>query len=129
MLNLFIFLFCQKGKVIDENYDSKHDSYDDVILSDDEDDRYGGQLDKMDTEMHFGGAAFDRERARDTNPYGPSDGTGAQSMSIGDAYRSRKNDLDEMIRRRKIEKAEKAKTKEEQGMYTVIAKKIPMSLH
>ena len=129
MLNLFIFLFCQKGKVIDENYDSKHDSYDDVILSDDEDDRYGGQLDKMDTEMHFGGAAFDRERARDANPYGPSDGTGAQSMSIGDAYRSRKNDLDEMIRRRKIEKAEKAKTKEEQGMYTVIAKKIPMSLH
>ncbi len=89
-----------------------------MILSDDEDDRYGGQLDKMDTEMHFGGAAFDRERARDANPYGPSDGSGAQSMSIGDAYRSRKNDLDEMIRRRKIEKAEKAKSKEEQGMYS-----------
>lgn len=97
-----------KGKVIGEDYDAKQDSYDDVILSDDEDDRYGGQLDKMDTEMHFGGGAFDAVSVN--NPYG----SGAQNMSMGDAYRSRKTDLDEMIKRRKMEKAEKAKRKEEQ---------------
>jgi len=105
-------LLTHKGKIIDDAYTGRHDA-DDVILSDDDDDRFGGQLDRVDTEMHFGGGSFDqskRGRAA-SNPYGPSGGT---DTDMADVYRSRKEELDDMIRRRKEEKAAKAKNREEQ---------------
>ena len=107
-------LLTHKGRAIDESYTGRHDA-DDIILSDDDDDRYGGQLDRVDTEMHFGGGAFDQsKRGRAAaNPYGPSGGDEGQH-SMADVYRSRKEELDDMIRRRKEEKAEKAKNREEQ---------------
>ncbi len=108
-----------RGRVIDDSYTGKVDASD-VILSDDED-KYGGQLERADTELHFGGGAFDRERVRQAsnNPYGPSGG--AKIESIGDRYRSRKEELDDLIMRKKYEKAEKAKRKEEQGMFSIHA--------
>lgn len=101
-----------RGKVIGDDYTGKLEPGD-MILSDDDDDRYGGQLEKADTELHFGGGAFDREKARlaKNNPYGPSSGV---NEDMGDRYRSRKEELDEMIMRKKYEKAEKAKLKEDQ---------------
>lgn len=101
-----------RGKVIDDSYTGKFDA-DDVILSDDEE-RYGGQLERADTELHFGGGAFDSARRREkaNNPYGPS--SGVKNESIGDRYRSRKEELDDLIMRKKYEKAEKAKSKEDQ---------------
>ncbi len=103
-----------RGRVIDDSYNGKIDAYD-VILSDDDEERYGGQLEKADTELHFGGGAFDKEMVRqaNNNPYGPSGG--AQRETLGDRYRTRKEELDDLIMRKKFEKAEKAKAKEQQG--------------
>lgn len=105
-----------RGQVIDDNYNGHVDAHD-IILSDDDDDRYGGQLEKADTELHFGGGAFDRARRKQSsnNPYGPSGGD--INESIGDRYRSRKEELDDLIMRKKFEKAQKAKNKEEQRTY------------
>ena len=104
--------FTHRGKVIDDTYTGKLEAGD-VILSDDED-QYGGQLERADTEMHFGGGAFDREKVKmaNNNPYGPK---GGSKENMGDRYRSRKEELDDLIMRKKYEKAEKAKRKEEQG--------------
>ena len=100
------------GRAIDESYTGKVEAGD-VILSDDED-KYGGQLERADTEMHFGGGAFDKEKVKQasSNPYGPAGG--AQSESLGDRYRSRREELQDLIMRKKYEKAEKAKNKEDQ---------------
>mmetsp|Transcript_24863 Transcript_24863/g.36768 ORF Transcript_24863/g.36768 Transcript_24863/m.36768 type:complete len:1065 (+) Transcript_24863:87-3281(+) len=100
-----------KGQAIDESYTGKNDAY--AILSDEEDDKYGGQLERADTEMHFGGGEFDEEMVRlaNSNPYGPS---GGAKETLGDRYRTRKEELDDLIMRKKYEKAEKAKAKEEQ---------------
>ena len=102
-----------RGKVIDDSYTGKFDAGD-VILSDDEE-RYGGQLERADTELHFGGGAFDSARRREqtNNPYGPA--SRVHHESIGDRYRSRKEELDDLIMRKKYEKAERAKRKEDQG--------------
>jgi nucleolar protein 14 len=101
------------GRAIDESYTGKVEAGD-VILSDDED-KYGGQLERADTEMHFGGGAFDREKVKQasSNPYGPAGG--AQSESLGDRYRSRREELQDLIMRKKFEKAEKVKSKEMQA--------------
>jgi len=103
-----------RGKVIDDSYTGKFEAGD-VILSDDDNDNYGGQLERADTELHFGGGAFERARKKEAsnNPYGPSRGQVAESL--GDRYRSRKEELDDLIMRKKYEKAEKAKHKEEQN--------------
>lgn len=101
-----------RGNVIDESYASKFEA-DAIILSDDDgDENYGGQLERADTEMHFGGGSFDRKRAVMKNPYGPAGGI--EGETLGDRYRSRKEELDEMIMRKKWQKAEKAKEKEDQ---------------
>jgi hypothetical protein len=96
----------------------------DVILSDNDDDnKYNntGQLERADTELHFGGGSFDRDRKRlaANNPYGPAAGTGAKGdgETLGDRYRSRKEELDELVMRKKFEKAEKARHKENQGAF------------
>jgi len=116
------------GRVIDESYTGKLDA-DNVILSDDEDDRRGGkkggrggELDETDVDMHFGGGVFDSAKRKKlkSNPYGPSAGKQDESeviqKSLGEVYgrNSRKDDLDDLIRRKKIEKAERAKAKEDQ---------------
>ena len=104
-----------KGRAIDDSYTGRLDAAD-VILSDDDDDR--GQLDRVDTEMHFGGGSFDQsKRGRAAaNPYGPSGGDdGGEQHSMADVYRSRKEELDDMIRRKKEEKAARAKDREEQA--------------
>lgn len=105
-----------RGKVIDDTYTGQMDVHD-IILSDDDDDRYGGQLERADTELHFGGGAFDRARRKEAtnNPYGPGGADIQESM--GDRYRSRKEELDDLIMRKKFEKAQKAKHKEEQSEY------------
>jgi nucleolar protein 14 len=105
-----------RGKVIDDSYTGKLEA-DDIILSDDEEERYGGQLEKADTELHFGGGTFDRARRKEAsnNPYGPS--TGATGETMGDRYRSRKEELDDLIMRKKFEKAEKARSKEKQSKF------------
>uniref|UniRef100_A0A7S1VXK9 Nucleolar protein 14 n=1 Tax=Ditylum brightwellii TaxID=49249 RepID=A0A7S1VXK9_9STRA len=97
------------GKVIDESYNPQ----DHVILSDDDEDKYSGNLEKVDTELHFGGGAFDRAKRNSAeSAYGPSSGAGGREL--GDVYRSRKMELDEMIARKKMEKAERMKRKENQ---------------
>lgn len=59
--------------------------------------------------MHFGGGTFTKKQQ--SNPYGRSD---PSSLSLGDVYRSRKEELDDMIKRKKLQKLEKQKSKEEQ---------------
>lgn len=109
-----------RGKIIGEDYTGKLEPGD-MILDDDDDDRYGGQLERADTELHFGGGAFDREKVRlaKNNPYGPSSANPLDE-NLGDRYRSRKEELDEMIMRKKYEKAEKAKLKEDQSKYIIV---------
>jgi len=106
-----------RGGVIDETYENRESDY--VILSDDDQahGEYGGQLERADVEMHFGGGAFDKGRKRTEirNPYGPGANGEAGKESLGDRYRSRKEELDEMIMRKKWQKAEKAKDKEVQA--------------
>jgi nucleolar protein 14 len=76
------------------------------MLGDDEDDDDEiGNLNAIDTEMHFGGGGG---KNHDHNIYGSS------RMDLTTAYSQKKMDLDELILRRKIQKAEKLKQKEEQ---------------
>lgn len=78
-------------------------SSEDKILFDDyvED----GELDPIDTAMHFGGEAF-----RTTDSYGLCE----RGRTLGDVYRSRKKEMEDLIIRKKMEKMEKQKKKEEQ---------------
>jgi hypothetical protein len=93
-----------QGKTIDESY--KPSSIDLLSDSDDED------LDKIDTQLHFGGGKFDAQNFKESSAYGPSGG-GAEDL--GTAYRSRREELEDRIKRKKLEKAEKMKRKEDQG--------------
>jgi nucleolar protein 14 len=93
-------MLTHKGRKIDAQTAKDH-----VILSDDEDDI--GNLDAADTMMHFGGGGGG---ASSKSPYGPSDG----NLNVSNAYSSRKTELDDLIKRRKIIKAEKVKSNEEQ---------------
>lgn len=68
-----------------------------VVLEDKE---QGADLDDVETSMHFGGGASKADA------YGNTD--------ISTQYASRKSELDEMIMRRKIQKAEKQKSKGDQ---------------
>ena len=90
------------GKTIDESY--KPSSTDFLSDSDDED------LDKIDTQLHFGGGKFDSLNAAEGGAYGPSGGTN----DLGAAYRSRREELEDRIKRKKLEKAERMKRKEDQ---------------
>ena len=74
-----------------------------MILSDDEEE---GNLDAVDTEMHFGGGSFG-----EANAYGP----GTDATNMANAYSQRKTELDDLIVRRKIMKAERVKSKQDQG--------------
>ena len=93
-----------KGKAIDSFTAKDH-----VMLSDDEDDD-NGQLDALDTLQHFGGGSA-RSRAAASNPYGPA---GTSNGDLSSMYSTRKMELDDLIHRRKVMKAEKMKSKETQ---------------
>jgi len=97
-----------RGKVIDETYTGQPQDETDIILSDDDDDN----LDKVDTMLHFGGGKFDKSNPTTDGYYGASSSNGARDM--GDAYRSRKQELEERILQKKLLKAEKLKRKEDQ---------------
>lgn len=75
----------------------------DVLYSDDEDDY--GNLEAVDTELHFGGANFGQQ----ADPYGAS-----SSADLSQIYGQRKTELDDLIARRKMLKAERMQLKEDQ---------------
>lgn len=88
-----------RGRAIDDLTARNH-----VMLSDEEDDE--GNLDAVDTELHFGGGSFGKSSA-----YGP----GADGTNMSQLYLQKKTDLDDLIARRKILKAERVRSKEEQA--------------
>ena len=68
--------------------------------------------------LHFGGGKFDRDNSKERGAYGAygaADDGGRDDM--GNVYRSRKEELEERIMRKKMEKAEKMKRKEDQGEF------------
>ena len=89
-----------RGKAIDDETAANA-----ILMSDDEDDE--GQLDAMDTALHFGGGSLSKSAA---GPYGPSGEGGSMAAN----YSQRKTELDDLILRRKMLKAEKMKAKEQQ---------------
>jgi nucleolar protein 14 len=91
-----------KGKLLDPNKSE-------AIYSDDEDD-YGGNLEAVDTELHFGGKGLSSTPS--TNPYGGGGGNTDLSQLYG---QTRKTELDDLIARRKAVKAEKMEAKETQA--------------
>ena len=102
-----------QGKAIDDTYTGQPQDETDIILSDDDDDN----LDKVDTMLHFGGGKFDKSNPTTDGYYGASssgNGGGTTSRDMGDAYRSRKQELEERILHKKLLKAEKMKRKEDQ---------------
>lgn len=99
------------GRVLGDDYDGR----DAGAMGSDDDDGDGasgyykqrGALDRADTEMHFGGGASSTASA---DVYG---GGGARA-SLADAYRSRKEEMDDVVRRQKLLKVERQKEKEKQ---------------
>jgi len=115
-------MITHKGKPIDESYEFRNRP-EDVILSDDDEDYEKRQLDRADTEMHFGGRSLVNNnnrrggRSSDMDVYGPggTNSTNEQGQrSLKDIYGNRKGEFDDFIMRKKWEKAEKARSKEEQ---------------
>uniref|UniRef100_A0A7S2L3K4 Uncharacterized protein n=1 Tax=Leptocylindrus danicus TaxID=163516 RepID=A0A7S2L3K4_9STRA len=76
---------------------------------DQDEDEFYNELDAADTELHFGGNA--RHKA---NPYGNSAVPGSSDFT-GEAYRSRKMELEDVIARSKLFKQERQKEREEQA--------------
>ena len=99
-----------QGKAIDKSYTGKPVDHRDIVLSDDDDD----DLDKVDTMLHFGGGKFDKANAKERGAYG----AGGEDINMGEAYCSRKEELEDRIRRKKMEKVEKMKRKKDQGEFT-----------
>jgi nucleolar protein 14 len=80
-----------------------------VMYSDDEDE-HGGNLEAVDTELHFGGAGLSSMGS--SNPYGNSLSNGTDLSKL--YGQTRKVELDDLIARRKAMKAEKMEKKETQ---------------
>ena len=91
-----------KGKKLDPNQTE-------AMYSDDEDE-HGGQLEAVDTELHFGGSGLSSMGS--SNPYGNSLSTGTDLAQL--YGQTRKSELDDMIARRKAMKADKMEAKETQ---------------
>ena len=64
--------------------------------------------------LHFGGGKFDKSNPTTDGYYGSNSGGNGGTRDMGDAYRSRKQELEERILQKKILKAEKLKQKEDQ---------------
>jgi nucleolar protein 14 len=101
-----------KGQRVDSilhlNYDQMSDHDDDHETPE------GGNLDEIDTMMHFGGGNLQIDPNHDMSMYGPSNTNESDALNLSQRYLSRKLELDDFILRRKILKAEKQKVKEEQ---------------
>lgn len=95
-------LLTHKGKKLSDLNAADH-----VILSDTEEDY--GDLEKLDTDLHFGGGSLGVHQSN--NPYGPA---GASNPSLSQVYEQRKTELDDLILRRKILKAERQQAKGDQ---------------
>lgn len=94
-------LLTHKGKKLDPNKTE-------MIYSDDEE---GGNLEAVDTELHFGGVGLS---STTNNPYGRSGG-GGSGTDLSQLYgQTRKTELDDLIARRKAIKAERMETRENQ---------------
>lgn len=102
-----------RGERIDENYTGAPVDHEDVLLSDDDEE----DLDRVDTMLHFGGGKFDSDNTRERGAYGGGGGGGEEGDDMGRAYRSRKEELEDRIRMKKMAKAEKMKKKEDQGEF------------
>jgi nucleolar protein 14 len=89
-----------KGQSIKDMSDVDH-----VILSDDDEDD-NGNLDAYDTAMHFGGKGLSDSKIDSVY--------GGTNTRIATAYEQKKQDLDDMIMRRKAMKLDRIKSKEEQ---------------
>lgn len=63
--------------------------------------------------LHFGGGKFDKSNPTTDGYYGASTSS-TSNRDMGDAYRSRKQELEERILQKKLAKAEKLKRKEDQ---------------
>jgi len=108
-----------KGKAVNKLTAAERD--DDVLLSDD-DDVYGDrEAQLLDTDLHFGGGAFGLKNSKNAgndaeyNPYGPAPAAaGAGSTTMADLYSQRKLELDDIVKRRKLIKLERQKSKERQ---------------
>lgn len=105
-------MLTHRGKAINELSAADH-----VILSDTEEDY--GHLEQLDTDLHFGGGTLGGGKggSAGNNPYGPS-GTAADDANqlalMSNVYSRRKTELDDLIVRRKLAKAERLQLKEEQ---------------
>lgn len=99
-------LLTHRGKVIDDEMAAK-----DILMSDDDDDDdRDGQLDALDTALHFGGMGGSGNS--EDAAYGPGGGAGIGGMAQN--YSQRKLELDDLIMRRKVLKAEKMKARNQQ---------------
>lgn len=94
-----------KGRAITNFKDEDH-----VMLSDDEED--DGNLDALDTEMHFGGGSSTGRG--EYAAYGPTAGSTGGDMDMSQLYSQKKTELDDLIARRKLMKAERMKRNEQQ---------------
>jgi nucleolar protein 14 len=94
-------LLTHKGRAITDMADVDH-----VMLSDD-DEEEDGNLDAYDTAMHFGGKGISDPKFNST--YGNTDSAGT---NLSNAYSQKKQDLDDMIMRRKVMKLERLKSRE-----------------
>ncbi|VEU40901.1 unnamed protein product [Pseudo-nitzschia multistriata] len=92
-------ILTHKGKKLDPNKSE-------VMYSDDEGDE-SGNLEAVDTELHFGGSGMGS-----SNPYGNSMASGTDLSQL--YGQTRKTELDDLIARRKAMKAEKMQAKETQ---------------
>ena len=91
-----------KGQKLDPNKSE-------VMYSDDEDE-HGGNLEAVDTELHFGGSGLSSTPS--SNPYGNNFSNGTDLSKL--YGQTRKSELDDLIARRKAMKAEKMEKKETQ---------------
>ena len=102
-----------RGSRIDESYTGAPIDHNDVILSDDDEE----DLDRVDTMLHFGGGKFDSDNTRERGAYGNGGGNGEGDEcadDMGRAYRSRREELEDRIRMKKMAKVEKMQRKENQ---------------
>lgn len=92
------------------------DTADDILLSDD-DNADGGNLDSADTLLHFGGGNLNKDRLAkksELSSYGPGEVLTTLNLATQYGDLSRKMELEDLIMKRKLIKAEKMKSKEEQ---------------
>ncbi|GMH82023.1 hypothetical protein TrST_g3243 [Triparma strigata] len=92
-----------------EKMNSKKALEDTLDFDDSDDEKVVGNLDKADTQMHFGGGSLGK-RIREQNPYGST-----EPKTLSEIYAGRVSELDDVIRMSKVRKMEKRKMKEEQA--------------